>query len=150
MASSTPRKKVNVVHPKGTHTFSFVRKDGREETYDVYKLWELAEHLPTIEVDVPRLFFRLAQKKIFWASQIRLFLLNMDSLEGKAIMDHLQRLRDCDLCFPLILGPGSVGVVDGVHRVVKAYLQGFNKLQAKQFRKMPKEARIPNKPTSLS
>ncbi len=50
----------------------------------------------------------------------------------RSILEHIQLIEQCDLSYPIILD--SAGrVMDGMHRVCKALLQGVDAVPAVQF-----------------
>lgn len=54
----------------------------------------------------------------------------------RAIVDHIKLIQDVDLSFPIILSSDG-RVMDGMHRVAKALLQGRDEIYAVQFSKTP-------------
>lgn len=45
---------------------------------------------------------------------------------------HMRKVQDADLCYPIILHPNGT-VMDGVHRIVKAIVAGFDTVKVVQF-----------------
>lgn len=58
--------------------------------------------------------------------------------------NHLERVRNADLDFPILFTP-EWQLIDGYHRFVKAYLSGESVIRFKQFKQMPKPNRIGKK-----
>ena len=59
-----------------------------------------------------------------------------DELTWRSILEHVRLIRETDLSFPIILS--SEGrVMDGMHRVAKALLEGQETIEAVQFRQDP-------------
>ena len=55
-----------------------------------------------------------------------------EQLTCREIVDHTRLILDCDMAFPIILS--SEGrVMDGMHRVCKALLQGLKEIEAVRF-----------------
>ena len=50
----------------------------------------------------------------------------------RAIVGHMNLVKEADLSYPIILSSDG-GVMDGMHRVAKALLAGFDKIEAVQF-----------------
>lgn len=131
---------------KSTHTFTFIR-DGmeKEEKYDVHKLWELSKGLLSSQFDVAFLVGRMSDRCHPYKDPIqaekRLRRMK-DFTKILKLQDHLLRVKEADLRYPILVGPDSIGVIDGHHRLVKAHQLGISHLFGKKFEKMPKEARI--------
>lgn len=92
------------------------------------QLWELAEGLPTKKV-------RLSELEGF--DNVRWFggPLNIRPT-CRSIAEHARDIYESDLNHPIILSPTGE-VLDGWHRICKAYLQGIEELDAVQFPKLP-------------
>ena len=54
----------------------------------------------------------------------------------RAIVEHMRLIEEADLSHPIILSSEG-GVMDGMHRVAKALLEGKEKIDAIQFIKDP-------------
>lgn len=50
----------------------------------------------------------------------------------RAVAEHARRIEAADLSYPVILS-ASGGLMDGGHRVAKAYLQGASTVAARRF-----------------
>ena len=50
----------------------------------------------------------------------------------RAVAEHARRIWDADLAYPVILSADG-GLMDGGHRLGKAWLQGLTEVQAVQF-----------------
>lgn len=50
----------------------------------------------------------------------------------RAVADHARLMLEADLCYPIILSADG-RVMDGMHRVAKAYLEGRETIKAVQF-----------------
>jgi len=87
------------------HTYS----DGVGE-WDVHRLWDLAADLPVQEID-PEAFHEW--EEYGWEAEITLGLL----------AEHIQRVLEADLAYPVIVSAEG-NIMDGNHRVVKAWLEG--------------------------
>jgi len=92
--------------------------DGDHE-WDVRVLWKAAQDLPTKE---------------YLIEYINLSTLSND------FEDNLNRVKLCDLTYPILLDPNSY-VVDGMHRLIKSILMGKETVLVKQFYCMPKPIR---------
>ncbi|MFT4172470.1 MAG: hypothetical protein QM639_07915 [Rhodocyclaceae bacterium] len=54
----------------------------------------------------------------------------------RSIADHMRLVRASDLSYPIILSPDG-RIMDGMHRVVKAALDGLTSIQAKRLAVLP-------------
>ena len=53
-------------------------------------------------------------------------------LTCRQIVDHARLMRECDLAYPIILSSDG-RVMDGMHRVCKALLEGLSDIEAVRF-----------------
>jgi hypothetical protein len=100
---------------------------GRFTAWDVHRLVQLSKDFPRIrvpldairEIDEPHWFSGGAQEATC-----------------RAVMEHARTINEADLQFPIILS--SEGrVMDGMHRVLKAVLNGFESIEAVRFERDP-------------
>jgi len=54
----------------------------------------------------------------------------------RAMLEHVRLMEEADLSYPIILS-ASGAVMDGMHRIVKATLQGRHEIEAVQFDEDP-------------
>src|SRR5689334_25419146 len=54
----------------------------------------------------------------------------------RAVVEHARLMLDADLSFPVILGPDG-RVMDGMHRIARAILQGSKEIGAVRFPALP-------------
>jgi hypothetical protein len=54
----------------------------------------------------------------------------------KSIVHHFERVQRADLKFPIILSPGGF-VLDGIHRIIKARLEGRTTILAIRLKQLP-------------
>lgn len=59
----------------------------------------------------------------------------------RAVAAHAKRILDADLKHPVLLSPAGE-VLDGMHRVAKAWLSGLKEVRVLQFAEMPSPDRI--------
>ena len=92
------------------------------------QLWELAAALPVKKVrtrDLPGF------------DEVRWFGGPLKILPTcRTIAEHARDIYDADLSYPIILSP-SGEVLDGMHRMAKAWLLGIEELDAVQLPEMP-------------
>jgi hypothetical protein len=113
----------------------------------VERLWVLARDLPVRVVPLEQLA-ELDQDCWFGP---------MSPPTCRAVADHARRIFDADLRYPIILASDG-GLMDGGHRVAKAYLLGHATISAVQFAidpepdytlepdaPLPREPRLPSR-----
>lgn len=66
----------------------------------------------------------------------------------RSIVEHYQLIREADLAYPIILDQNG-RVMDGMHRVCKAVLDGLTEIAAVQFEADPEPDYINCEPASL-
>ena len=59
----------------------------------------------------------------------------------KAVIEHVRRIRSADLSDPVLLSPDGY-VIDGMHRVAKALLEGQVSIRAKTLPEYPEPDRV--------
>ncbi len=102
--------------------------DGSMRFYRMHQFWELAAGLPVEK-------FRLSEFDGF--DDVRWFGGPHNILPTcRAIAEHARDIYEADLSFPIILSPDG-DVLDGHHRICKAYLQGIHELDAVRLTAMP-------------
>ncbi|WP_273567657.1 hypothetical protein [Maribacter halichondriae] len=108
--------------------------------WDVHKLAQRSKHLPVLEIPISGIG---ALFENYWYQD------DTDVPTCKWITDHMQLVLECDLDYPIILAADG-SVMDGMHRVCKAYLNGFSNLKAARFKVTPKPDLINPDPNDLS
>ena len=81
--------------------------------WDVHRLIELTAGLPRVEVPLGSI---RELDEPFWFG-------DGEAATCRAVADHARLIEETDLRHPIILGADG-RVMDGMHRVAKAYLQG--------------------------
>lgn len=101
------------------HTFA-CRDDntGLINVWDVYKLWEYVDGLPSCDEPL----FPLVQAI-------------SDNLNEYTSDDWL-RVKEANLEFPIIIY-GNYCIIDGCHRIAKAMLNGAEKIKAVRIKSLP-------------
>jgi len=66
----------------------------------------------------------------------------------RGFADHMRLVHEADLAFPIILS-ASGAVMDGMHRVVKALLQGESDIMAVRFESDPPPDHVGRHPADL-
>lgn len=95
--------------------------------WDVHKLIAKSKALPVIDIKLSSV---KELEENYW------FQGNSDEPTCKRIADHMLLVRESDLNFPIILAEDG-SVMDGMHRVCKAYLHGHDIIKAVKFGRNP-------------
>lgn len=101
------------------HYMSTVMDDGRVYSWNVPKLWKLVEPLPVIKILVYDIYQTVKRH-----------------IEEEYIAEDWKRVAHADLSYPIIVNDLH-GVVDGVHRIAKAYQLNKRYINAKRIKTMP-------------
>ena len=95
--------------------------------WDIHRLIELSRKLPVIEVGVNQI---LENENAFWLPELG------QSLSVKDIALHAKLINETDLQHPIILCSNG-RLMDGMHRVCKAWIEGSQSIKAVQFTETP-------------
>lgn len=104
--------------------------DGQKVEWFVEDLWRLARTLPIDEVD-PAVVIDLDRDGWF----------TREKPTPRSILNHMRRILDSDLSYPVILHPDG-SIMDGAHRACKAILFGKEKIRVVRFSEQPKPSLI--------
>jgi hypothetical protein len=96
-------------------------KDGKL-VWDVDRLIRLAQDLPRKTVPLARIF---EFETVYWFD-------DQYPPTCRAVVEHFKRIEEVDLTSPIILSADGY-VMDGMHRVAKAWLLGRTDILAVQF-----------------
>jgi len=102
--------------------------EGRRLIWDVDNLIVKSKNLTVIEIELSGIK-ELGQN--YWYQG------ESDNPTCKSIAKHMKLAQECDLNFPIILASDG-SVMDGMHRVCKAYLNGQESIKAVKFEATPK------------
>ena len=102
--------------------------DGSIPFVRMQQLWDMAAGLPSKRVRLSELN---ALDEVRWFSE------QMNKLPTcRAVAEHARDIYEADFRFPIILSPSGI-VLDGMHRLCKAFLQGMEEIDAVQLPVMP-------------
>ena len=111
-----------------TNTFEYEDSTGTTRTWDVHRLWKLSASIHPQRVSINR----FKDKIDLW--------LRRDTprfSESKGIvslyLDDFDRIRNADMKYPIILMSNGVFIMDGMHRLMKAWLSGADSVLVAQF-----------------
>lgn len=111
--------------------FVGLERDGVLYLWITRKLWALAVRLPTFEYDVAS--FECFDKDVWFGSQ--------NEPTVNRVLEHYKKIESADFKFPIILSHDGK-VLDGVHRICKAYLDGRKTVPAVRFEEDPEPDRM--------
>jgi hypothetical protein len=106
--------------------------------WDVDRLIALAQELPVIDVPLSDI---ADLDKTYWYGLGA-------SPTCRSIAEHARLILDVDFRFPIILSADG-GVMDGMHRVVKAVVEGRSHISARKFRHDPEPDYVGKMPDEL-
>jgi hypothetical protein len=94
------------------------------DAWDVDRLVELSRNLPVVEVPVASI---TELDSNYWFGGA------FGEPTVRKLVDHMRLVRNVDLTFPIILGVDG-RVMDGMHRIARALLEGRPTVRAVRFR----------------
>lgn len=97
------------------------------DAWDVARLIRLAEGLPVVDVALDSI---AEVDTVYW------FHGTDDQPTVRSIVGHVRLIRDVDPSYPIILGSDG-RVMDGMHRVARALLEGRRTISAVRFSTHP-------------
>jgi len=103
--------------------YHFMPDDHGRRAWDVYRLIELSADLPVEQVPLA---------SIEEVDTVHWFHPGDPRPTVRAIIEHAELMREADLSYPIILGADG-RVMDGMHRVSKAIMQGRETIAARRF-----------------
>jgi hypothetical protein len=95
--------------------------------------WDV-DRLVALSKDLPR--FRIALTAIFELDEAYWFSGGASEATCRAVIEHARFIEEADLTFPIILSSDG-RVMDGMHRVGKALLEGSTSIEAVRFERDP-------------
>ncbi|MGH3165388.1 MAG: hypothetical protein ACRDN0_05775 [Trebonia sp.] len=97
------------------------------DAWDVDRLISLSRGLPVHEVPVDSV---REVDTVYWFDD------STTAATVRAIVEHARLMLEADLSFPVILGPDG-RVMDGMHRIARAMLDGKEEVTAVRFPTLP-------------
>ncbi len=107
--------------------------------WDVHRLIELSLGLPRITVPVSSI---REIDEVYWFDDA------MQRPTCRNVLQHMTLIEEVDLSHPIILGADG-RVMDGMHRVAKALLEGIEEIEAVQFESDPEPDYVGCRPEDL-
>ncbi len=96
------------------------------DAWDVDRLIELTKEAPIEEValtDLPEI------DSVYWFD-------SSDAPTVRKIVEHFRLMQEVDLSYPIIIGPDN-RIMDGMHRVARALVEGRKTITAVRLLKVP-------------
>ncbi|HTL83759.1 MAG TPA: hypothetical protein VL856_01145 [Acidimicrobiia bacterium] len=106
--------------------YHFWRGEHGLDAWDVDRLVALSADFPVVDVDVSAL---PDVDTAYWFDEY-----NPPTV--RKVAEHVRLVEEVDVEYPIILGPKN-RVLDGMHRVVRALLEGRPTIRAVQFAELP-------------
>ena len=112
--------------------------DGASRFWSMEQLWGLAAKLPVKKIRVADLAKQLDEVRWFSEAHQKL-------PTCRAVAEHARDIFAADFAHPIILNPQGE-VVDGMHRLCRAWLLGLEEIDAVQLPSIPEPAgcKLPN------
>jgi|SRR5215510_381961 len=106
--------------------------------WDVDRLVELSSHLPRKRIQLSD----IRELDLEWSG-------DDERRTWRAMLEHMRLIGEADLSFPIIVS-ATGAVMDGMHRVARAVLQGRLEIEAVQFDEDPEPDYIGLRPDELA
>ena len=106
--------------------YCLVPSESGYNAWDVDNLIELTKDFKVVKLSVDKL---LENNNDHWYK-------DGDLPTSKSIFDHMKLVDECSLKYPIIVSAEGK-IMDGMHRVGKAYLNGFSLIDAVVFEVTP-------------
>ena len=107
--------------------------------WDVDRLIELSQALPVSSVALDSI---REIDEIYWFND------DEQKPTCRNLVLHMRLIDECDLSYPIILGADE-RVMDGMHRVAKALMEGRLEIEARRFEQDPEPDHVGRKPRDL-
>jgi hypothetical protein len=122
------QQKIRNERAAGRRTCSPPREDGSMRFWRMDQLWPLVPGLPVKKVRISDL--ECLDEVCWFGGPLNL------RPTCRSIAEHARDIYEADLSYPIILSPKG-DVLDGMHRICKAFLQGLEEIDAVQLLEMP-------------
>jgi hypothetical protein len=103
--------------------YHFWPGDDGFDAWDVDRLIELSRSLPVREVELSSIW---EVDTVYWFDD------ETDPQTVRRVVDHAHWIQEVDMSYPIILGVDG-RVMDGMHRIARALLEGRETINAVQF-----------------
>ena len=105
--------------------------DGKKHIWYAKRLWQLSKDLPIFEYEISS--FNEFDDDIWFGDRIKPTI--------KKVLEHHGKILRADYSFPIIISANGY-IMDGIHRICRAYLEGRKTIPAVRFEKNPEPDQI--------
>ncbi len=119
--------------------YHFWPSDGGLMAWDVVRLIDLSKDLQRTRVPLSSI---REMDEVYWFDD------EAERPTCRNVLVHMRLINEADLSDPIILGADG-RVMDGMHRVAKALLQGREEIEAVQFERDPEPGYVGRRPSEL-
>ncbi len=130
----------------GTHTSRV-----NQVLYDVYRLRNFSEELPVEIVDVENFMEATEEGLRCWndaeGNSFGPYELLRDwesALENPLYTEHVKKILDADLSYPIWIYGNEYHIIDGMHRLVKAIITKEETIKCQRWENLPEDAVVEN------
>jgi len=127
---------------------SHTSKFNEEGHYSVYKLREFAEKFPTVDISLDTLNHLMLEENDCWTdkegnrvSPAQIIADWWEAQKNPLWKQHVDKISSADLDYPIWLTEEG-HLIDGMHRITKAFLKKEQIIKGKILSNLPKEALI--------
>jgi hypothetical protein len=108
------------------------------DAWDVERLIALSASFQVEEVSLAAIW---EVDTVYWFDE-------RDRPTVRKVIEHARLIEDVDVTYPIILGPDG-RVMDGMHRVARALLEGYDTIRAVRFAELPEADFLDCRPDEL-
>ncbi len=119
--------------------YHFWRTERGLAAWDVERLIRLSRGLPRCRVRIDAI---RELDEVYWFDD------DEERPTCRRVLDHLRLIEATDLAHPILLGADG-RVMDGMHRVAKALLEGRQEIEAIRFERDPEPDYVGRRPRDL-
>ena len=113
---------------KHSHT---IFKNGKKHRWYIENLWELSKDLQIFEYEI--LSFEGFDEDFWFGDRLKPTI--------KAVIEHHHKILNANYNYPIIISEDGL-IMDGVHRICRAYIEGRKTIPAVRFVKNPEPDQI--------
>ena len=112
-------------------SFHSIIINGKKYTWSTKRLWQLSKDLPPFEFEVAS--FTGFDEDFWFGDRIKPTI--------NKVIEHHKKIRDANLKYPIIISQDGI-IMDGVHRICRAHLEGIKMIVAVKFEKNPEPDQV--------
>lgn len=126
----TQREFDNAIPNQSVYSREF--EDGHFAGWSVKRLWELSKDLPSKKISIEPYLPTLEQVISSWAG-LNDHVLYKENITAQTLMADMTRVRNANLKYPILLEDDPYYIMDGMHRLCKQFLMGYEQITVVQF-----------------